>query len=111
MSFDTAPILACNVGALDPATRTAHFAWIRHELASLVRAADELPNGMALELPVEALAAVAVFIDRERRCCPFLRFELDVAPAGGPLRLRLTGPAGVAELLRAEFNLSSERSL
>src|SRR5437868_9390343 len=80
------PTLACDAGALDPATRAAHFTWIRQELPSLIQAAHELPNGLALELPVEALAAVADFIDRERRCCPFLRFELHVAPAGGPLR-------------------------
>jgi hypothetical protein len=104
------PALACDAGALDPATRAAHFAWIRHELPSLLRAAHALPNGVALELPVDALAEVAAFIERELRCCAFLRFELDVAPAAGTLWLRLTGPAGVADLLQAEFNLQIERN-
>lgn len=103
------PPFSCDAGALDPDARTAHFAWIRDELPGLVQTAHELTNGLALQLSVETLPAVALFIDRERRCCPFLRFGLEVEPEGGGLWLRLTGPDGVAEFLRADLNLPTER--
>jgi hypothetical protein len=38
-------------------------------------------------------------IDVERRCCPFLRFDLTVEPEVGPVRLALSGPPGVREYL------------
>lgn len=103
-----APAFACAADALDPATRAAHFAWIRHELPALLRSVAEQPDGLVLQLPIETLAAVATFIDRERRCCPFLHFRLDLAPASDALELCLTGPEGVSAFLRAEFNLPVE---
>ena len=45
----------------------------------------------------------ARFVANERRCCPFLTFTLELAPDGGPLWLRLTGPAGTRAFLEAEF--------
>jgi hypothetical protein len=49
------------------------------------------------------LAALAELIDLERQCCPFLRFQVTVEPAGGPVWLALTGPAGTRELLAHEL--------
>jgi hypothetical protein len=37
----------------------------------------------------------------ERRCCPFLRLELNFEPSLGPVWLRLGGGAGVKEFLAA----------
>jgi hypothetical protein len=48
---------------------------------------------------------VAEFVGRERLCCPFLTFMLDVAQDQGPLMLRLTGAAGVKDFIRAELDL------
>ena len=44
------------------------------------------------------------FVDLERRCCAFLRFELTVEPGGGPVWLELTGPPGTREFLQAELD-------
>jgi hypothetical protein len=49
------------------------------------------------------LSAIAETIDAERLCCRFLRFELVVAPNGGPVELRLNGPPGTAEFLAELF--------
>lgn len=70
-----------------------------------MHAVHQVPNGFELRPPAEALSAVGLFIDRERRCCPFLRFALEVEPAAGPMWLRLTGPDGVVEFLRTELSL------
>lgn len=45
------------------------------------------------------LPELSEVIELERKCCPFLRFVLTVEPAGGPLRLELSGAAGTKEFL------------
>ncbi|HXM34110.1 MAG TPA: hypothetical protein VN920_02905, partial [Pyrinomonadaceae bacterium] len=47
----------------------------------------------------DLLAAVVQVIDLERQCCRFLRFELTVEPAAGPVWLEVTGPKGTAKFL------------
>ena len=60
---------------------------------------------LAFRFPAEEYEAVAHFVARERLCCPFLRFVLEVAPERGPLWLRLTGAEGVTAFMRAELHL------
>ena len=61
----------------------------------------ERPDGFAwrFEARTDVLQAIAGVIERERQCCAFLRFELTVEPAGGPVWLAVTGPAGTKGLL------------
>jgi hypothetical protein len=49
----------------------------------------------------DVLPAVAQTIEAERHCCRFLKFELSVEPAGGPITLTITGPSGTHEFLSA----------
>ena len=65
---------------------------------------EELPDGFAYRFaPDDAiLLTLAEFIARERLCCPFFRFQLDLEP-GGPLWLRLTGSDGAKELIEGFF--------
>jgi len=49
------------------------------------------------------LDGVARFVSAEQRCCPFLRFEIVVAAADGPVWLQMTGPDGTREFLAAEL--------
>jgi hypothetical protein len=51
------------------------------------------------------LAALIELIELERQCCPFLRFQLTLEPAGGALWLALTGPTGTREFLTQELGL------
>jgi hypothetical protein len=100
-----APELACLPGAIPSAERQAHFALARelfHERA-VERAA--VPNGYAIRFPPDALDAVAQFVTNERKCCPFMSFEMTLAPESGPLWLRMTGPEGTRGVLDAELNL------
>ena len=39
------------------------------------------------------------FVARERLCCPFFHFTLDVPPDGGAVRLEVTGREGVKEYI------------
>jgi hypothetical protein len=91
---------ACRLDALTPTERKESLA-LRAALMAAIADAKELADGFALKLDARLpFSALARFIELERRCCPFFRFELDVAPHGGPLWLRLTGADGVKELLR-----------
>ena len=47
---------------------------------------------------------LAQFIQHERLCCPFFAFTLHVEHDAGPIRLEITGPAGIQPFIRAELN-------
>jgi hypothetical protein len=73
-------------------------------LPGLAGAADSvraMPNGVRLAFAAEAgvVPRLAAVIERERQCCRFLRFRLDVSPALGPIVLVIDGPPGTAEFL------------
>ncbi|MGH7703918.1 MAG: hypothetical protein ACREMO_12555 [Gemmatimonadales bacterium] len=76
---------------------------------SVVSDTRELPDGLAFRFPSEEYEAVMQFVARERLCCPFVRFTVELAPDRGPLWLRLTGPDGVKDFLRAELHLDEPR--
>ncbi len=63
-------------------------------------------DGVQLRFAAEAetLSLLATFVDLERRCCAFLRFEITVEPGDGPVWLTLTGPPGTREFLQAELD-------
>jgi hypothetical protein len=66
----------------------------------------ELADGYAYRFPSGAnwIAELAQLITFERECCPFLRFNLRLEPANGPLWLELTGPQGTKDFLQALFS-------
>lgn len=66
----------------------------------------ETGEGYAYRLPSDGawLLEVATLVDLERRCCPFLRFQITVEPGGGPIWLELSGPQGTKDFLLAAFN-------
>lgn len=96
--------LACDMKALTPAQRTAHSKQSKL-LFSAIREQKELPDGFVFRFDPAAapFTDVARWIELERRCCPFLRFALEVE--GDASWLRLTGPEGVREFLREELKL------
>jgi hypothetical protein len=77
------------------------------KIGARVREVRDLDNGYALRFDPEGavLADLATLIDLERQCCPFLRFELQVLPASGPVWLELSGPEGTRDFLRTVLNL------
>ena len=98
--------LACTPAAIADDVRGAHFALGARLFGERVRERRALPQGAELRFDAEDLDAVARWMANERRCCAFLRFELELLPDDGPIWLRLTGPAGTLELLAAELRLA-----
>ena len=102
---DSSPI-ACDLSALSPDQR-ARLMEVRSQLRPMVREVRDLPDGYAflLSAPEGSLVRVAEFIELERRCCPFFRFELEVQDEGRAAWLRLTGRMGVKQFIAAELGL------
>ncbi len=97
------PPLACDLSAIPAAERPQHAAVVR-EWRSRVRATRELPDGVAYRFEPDAdiLLTLAEFVARERLCCPFFHFQIELEPAG-PLWLRLSGPAGAKDFIADTF--------
>ena len=91
----------CNLGALSMEEQQR-----RRELASAVSRAMqrrlELSNGYALMLDAQKidLDALNEWSALEKRCCPFLNFQVFKHTPGQGLTLELTGTRGVKEFLR-----------
>ena len=105
MSSNQVPALACVPSAIPTADRPAHFTLGRELLE--VRAVERvaLSNGYAVRFQPDDFEAVARFVANERKCCPFLTFELTLDAASGPLWLRMTGPEGTRTVIDAELGL------
>src|SRR5258706_8391218 len=65
----------------------------------------ELEEGLAYRFPSDyaLLADLFTLIQLEHQCCPFLRFNLIVEAAKGPVWLELTGPPGTKDFLASTF--------
>ena len=77
---------------------------------SAVIATEELPDGYVFRMPGDQkwMGVVWEAIVAERECCPFLTFELTAPPNLGPVSVRVTGPAGTKDFLKAALCNSEE---
>ncbi len=72
-------------------------------LAEKANARERLPSGFRFRFTSSAalLTEIGGVLGAEHACCRFLRFELTVEPAGGPVTLDVTGPRGTVEFLES----------
>jgi hypothetical protein len=93
------PVACC----LSDAELRKREATLLAQFKSALIATEELPDGYAFRGPgsKQWIAVVAQLIVAERECCPFLTFELTAQPNMGPIIVRITGPTGTKEFLRA----------
>jgi hypothetical protein len=86
-----------------PVEQRPQWVSLAKEVYAAVEEVAELADGYALRLPSDAatLVRTAQYMSLDRLCCQFLRFELSAEPGVGPLWLRLTGPEGAKEAVRA----------
>lgn len=97
--------LACNPQALSTEEWAAHTATSTQLFAEMRESYEELPDGYAFRFPASAFPMVAGFVAGERRCCPFLRFGIDVPPAEAAITLRITGSPEAKAILAAGLPL------
>lgn len=98
--------IACNLNALNNAEQ-GRRAELSARLQKSVRAILPIPSGYTFRLPSDdqTLLEVAEFISFERRCCPFLSFQISLNESDEAITVQLTGRHGVKEFLAAEFGL------
>ena len=83
--------VACIPDAIPEERREAHGA-LTAQLAGEVMEVDGEPGAIVLWFAAEAPGAVEAFAADERRCCPFLDFEVIATPrARGTVGLRISG--------------------
>jgi len=107
MSKQQIPI-ACDMKALPD--REAHEQ-VGSQLMPQVQHITDLEAGYEIGFPIDARELVSKFVDGERRCCPFIYFELHIPPASDTVILRLHGSGAVKAFLKQQLIplLSSER--
>ena len=91
--------LACRLGALNAREQGRHET-LQAELMKRAHV-EERTDGYALRFPGDAAtySKVVEFVGYERRCCPFLNFEVRAGATNEPLWLVLTGTPEVKAFL------------
>jgi hypothetical protein len=97
--------IACRPAALT-ADERERSRILRNDIAAATSKSVELPNGYSFQLRGDphVFRSAAEWITLERRCCPFLAFEI-AWPQGDATApwLSLTSPAGTKSFLAAEM--------
>ena len=99
---------SCNMSAMTQ-EELAHYQELASGLKSSVQEINELKNGFAFKLPVDAVVPVSQWIAYERKCCPFFDFALEIPKDSGPVWLRITGERGIKDFIRTEFELGETK--
>lgn len=92
------PPIACTLSAHEQGCEAEQL------LPGLARDAESVqsvPSGIRLAFSAHdgLVPRIAAVIERERQCCQFMRFRLELSPALGPIVLVIDGPPGTAEFL------------
>lgn len=107
MASANQPPIACDLSVFTPTERRAHIALYDQVVLGQAHSIHELSDGYSYYYTYPAdsdlLAKLSHWIGGERKCCPFLKFGLELEPLGGALVLRLWGPEGVKALLASEL--------
>jgi hypothetical protein len=96
-------VIGCLLSERDYAIRSEELA---SGLFATIDEIVELPDGYAYRIAGgdSVRESLLEFIAAERRCCPFLSFEIAFEPHGGPLWLRMRGSPRVKAFIAEAFN-------
>src|SRR5580700_3608699 len=96
----------CNLKALSVKERVRHLQ-LTYEIERARAETVELANGFAFRFQdgTVSIGELAEWVSAERKCCPFLDFEIELQGNNGPLWLKLRGKDGVKTFMRSEFGI------
>jgi hypothetical protein len=99
-------VFACNMKAMTPAQRKRHSEVLSPALQSAKLSVSELADGYAFQFRSDAktFQTVAEWVGNERLCCPFFDFDIRVGDESAPMTLRISGPDGVKQFIKAELS-------
>jgi len=100
-----ATVFACNMKALTPEQRKRHSEVLSPALRSSKLKTSELSDGYEFQFPSDAKTyhIVAEWVGNERLCCPFFDFDIRIGDDSAPMKLRISGPDGVKQFIKAEL--------
>lgn len=103
----TTPAIACDLHALTDAERNREQILLQ-TFRSLLGNGTWSGSDVRFELPADAgtLSQLGEFLAYERRCCPFLRFQLAVDSADAAT-LTISGPEGTRAFIESTFTATS----
>lgn len=102
------PMFVCRLDALTSEERK-QYGEFRAELQRATAQVTEDAEGYTFHYaPAVTPAAIIRWVEMERKCCPFLRFTLDITEEGGPSRLRIWGVPGVKAFVAAELEIGKQ---
>jgi hypothetical protein len=98
-------VFACDMKAMTPAQRKRHSEVLSPALKSAKLNTSERPDGYAFQFTSDpkTFATLSEWIGNERLCCPFFEFDIHVGDNSAPMVLRITGPDGVKQFIKAEL--------
>lgn len=101
---NSGPVVSCDTSALD-AEQHARRKQLLDELTSRAQEVTFSTTGVVctFDYKPELWLAASELISLERRCCPFLGFELKLAAGETLFTLEMTGPEGTDRLLKTEL--------
>ena len=100
--------VVCIPAVFSSQERTQHQAVLTATVLGRAVERRELADGIELAYAVDAdvLSVLTTWMLEERRCCPFLTFELRLEAGDHRMRLSMRGPDGTLDVLRAAFHLA-----
>lgn len=102
MNEDDGRTLVCNLSEAEKAKRRPKAEALFRDRLDSYRKTDD---GYAFRFEPEddVLERIFEFVDAERQCCPFFRFEVTVTPDGGPLELVIGGSEQIQSFLEEQM--------
>ncbi|MCF7803931.1 MAG: hypothetical protein K9N46_01345 [Candidatus Marinimicrobia bacterium] len=97
--------IACDLSVFNETERERH-AYLAEHFQSDVLGKEETDDGFRFKYPASQshLERLILWIDMERRCCPFLDFKIEIKGNAETCWVSLTGNDGVKEFLRETIN-------
>ncbi|MGH9160826.1 MAG: hypothetical protein ACRD2X_12695 [Vicinamibacteraceae bacterium] len=99
------PVFVCRLDGLTSEERK-QYRELRAALQQATARVTEDAEGYTFHYaPAVTPAAIVRWVEMERKCCPFLRFTLDITEEDGPSQLRIWGAPGVKAFVATEMEV------
>jgi hypothetical protein len=104
----TTSVLTCNINGI-PLQERARYRQLVEVLRHAIQKRRELPDGYAFQMDTKQIGTdhLAEWIELERKCCPFFRFEIRWTSQNGAVWIDLSGSKGVKEFILDELRMTS----
>ncbi len=103
-SYKSGSSFACDMSVFNQEERARHVGNTKEVFKQSIER-KEIPDGYEFVFPNESrlLINLIAFVEKERLCCPFFGFNIDIEPDAGNVHLKIYGRGGVKDFIKAEI--------